>query len=286
MDWKLTLSVWAGTGTDFLRSLSIGNRSKCVICNCELVRGNDNTNIGVTMTSPMTFLRSNNYDVCLAKGKIWTVAEAADYLAAYLANKESWATGEEASDGFKNIRGRLIKAMKQDFEEGRLAINEEYLEMYDREASDCNYNIDIDKSTIRPFIFITWALASDIEVPHEFAQYVELKRINKLAYYESIGLKNTTIHHERCRAIAELLWSLNPDMPIAVMARRQELIEYGCEGHEYDMRTISRWLFSLKTDRKPGQPRKNMNREETPPRLTKGHISRKFEDCTKGAMLG
>ena len=72
-----------------------------------------------------------------------------------------------------------------------------------------------------------------------------------------MGLKRSTIHHERSRAVAELLWSMEPGIPIAEMARRAEITQYGCEGHEYDMRTVSRWLASLKADRKPGQPRKN-----------------------------
>jgi hypothetical protein len=50
---------------------------------------------------------------------------------------------------------------------------------------------------------------------------------------------------------------MEPELPIDKMARRKELIQYGCEGQEYDVRTVSRWLASLKTDRRPGKPRQN-----------------------------
>jgi hypothetical protein len=116
--------------------------------------------------------------------------------------------------------------------------------------------IDFEKSTVQPFMFISWALANDFAMPKEFVKYYDRKKRNKSAYYEGLGLKRSTIHHERSRAVAELLWSITPGLSIAEMARREEIIKYGCEGREYDMRTVSRWLASLKEERRPGQPRK------------------------------
>jgi len=205
------------------------------------------------MAGTMTFIRTYNYDVCLAPGKIWALVEAADYLAAHLASKESWSAREDAYKGLLSIRDSLLTAMKQAVDEGHLAINEVYL---DGGTDTSQSAIDVNKSTVLPFISIGWALANDIDVPAEFSKYHERKKSNKSAYYEGLGLKRTTIHHERCRAVAELLWSMEPGIPIAEMARRAEIMQYGCEGHEYDMRTVSRWLASLKADRRPGQPRK------------------------------
>jgi len=202
----------------------------------------------------MTFLRTYNYDVCLATGKIWTLVEAADYLAAHLASKESWSGRDEAFNGFISVRDKLLTDMKREIDEGGLVVNEVYL---DGAAEITQSGIDVNKSTVQPYIFINWALANDIEVPAEFAKYHARKKSNKSAYYEGLGLKRSTIHHERSRAVAELLWSMEPGIPIAEMARRDEIIQYGCEGREYDMRTVSRWLASLKADRRPGQPRKN-----------------------------
>jgi hypothetical protein len=206
------------------------------------------------MSETITFIRTYNYDVCLAPGKIWALSEAADYLAAHLAGKESWAEREDAYKGLLSIRDRLLTAMKKDIDDGHLAVNEVYL---DGGADMGRHDMDVNKSTVQPFIFINWAVANDIEVPAEFAKYHARKQSNKSAFYEGLGLKRTTIHHERCRAVAELLWSMEPGIPISEMARRAEIVQYGCEGKEYDMRTVSRWLASLKADRRPGQRRKN-----------------------------
>jgi hypothetical protein len=199
------------------------------------------------------FIRTYDYDACLSKGKLWALVEAVDYLATYLASKGSWSDRNEAFQGFIAFKNKLLLAMKKDIDEGCLDINEVYLE-------NCNYatdkgqgDIDVEKSTIRPIIFISWAVANDIEVPKEFLKCAKSK---KTTYYEVLGLKRSTIHHERCRAVAELLWSMEPGMPINLMAQRKEIIQYGCEGQEYDVRTVSRWLASLKDDRPMGRPKK------------------------------
>ena len=118
------------------------------------------------MTGKTTFIRAYNYDVCLAPGKIWVLSEAADYLAAYLASRESWSTREDAYKGLLAIKDRLLTAMKQDIDEGSLVINEVYLD--DGAADIIQSDLDINKSTVWPFIFINWALANDVEVPAEF----------------------------------------------------------------------------------------------------------------------
>jgi len=47
-----------------------------------------------------------------------------------------------------------------------------------------------------------------------------------------------------------------PEMDIANMAQRSEVVAFGCEGRQCDTRTVSRWLASLKTDRRPGSRKK------------------------------
>jgi hypothetical protein len=208
------------------------------------------------MADIMSFLRNYNYEVCLSTGKIWTLIEAADYLAGHLAGKQSWTGREEAFNGFMEIKDRLLAAMKQDIDADKLAVSEVYLDGAGT-AENGHYELDPGKTTIRPFVFISWAIAGDIEVPEEFQKYLRRKKKGgKSGYYEGLGLKRSTVHHERSRAVAELLWSWEPDMPIAEMARRPEITKYGCEGQEYDMRTVCRWLATLKVDRHPGQPRK------------------------------
>jgi len=208
------------------------------------------------MTEPKTFLRNYDYDVCLAKGFAWTVAEAVDYLAAYLTNKESWYVTEDAKKAFPYIRYQVFSAVKQSLETGRLLICEEFEDGSDDRKGDVNCGIDFDKSTVSPLVFISWAIENNIEVPKQFARYAAIGKKDKADYFEGFGIKRTVIHHERCRALAELLWSVEPDIEIAQMAQRREIIDIGCEGHEYNMRTISRWLASMKADRRPGRSKK------------------------------
>lgn len=83
------------------------------------------------------------------------------------------------------------------------------------------------------------------------------KRLCKADYEAAITLRKSTVHHERCRAVAELIWSMEPDITTVEMARRSEIIKFGCEGHEYHVRTVCRWLASIKDYKKPGRPSKN-----------------------------
>lgn len=212
------------------------------------------------MNDVVTFLRNYDYDICLAKGDRWTLEEAVDYLAAYLANQQNWHARDEAYNGFLGIREQLLTAVQHGINEGKLVIEEEYTQGVNREGVISNDGLNFKKSTVIIASFIEWALENNIEVPAAYTKYAADHKGAKARYYEKLGVKKSTIHHERCRAVAEMLWSADPRIPIAEMARRPEIIQFGCEGQVYDMRTISRWLASLKADRRPGRQKK----EETP----------------------
>jgi len=208
------------------------------------------------MNDVISFLRNYDYDICLAKGKEWAVTEAVDYLAAYLTNKESWYASEDAQKAFPYIRYQVFSAARQSIEAGHLLISEEYGgESVDGTGTGDGV-IDFNRSTVNPFVFISWAIDNNIKVPKQFARYVAQGKRDKYAHYEGLGVKAVVLHHERCRAVAELLWSINPEMEIAKMAQCSEIVSIGCEGRHYDTRTICRWLANLKEDRRPGR-RKN-----------------------------
>lgn len=207
------------------------------------------------MNDVISFLRNYDYENCFAKGSNWSLEEAVDYIAAYQANSESWSGTEEAYQGFVSIRGCISTAVQRGIDEGGLAINEVYKESGNDEADISCSGIDFKKSTVVPIIFINWAINNNIKVPKEYEEYAATNKKNKSVYYQGLGIKKSCIHHERSRAVAELLWSIEPEMTIAEMARRTEIYQFGCEGHKYDTRTISRWLASLKADRRPGRPR-------------------------------
>jgi len=179
-----------------------------------------------------------------------------DYLAAYQANKQLWSDRDQAYNGFLNIKDQLLSAVQHGINEGRLVIDEVYAESRSGESEKSQDEIDFRRSTVAPVIFIDWALANNIDVPTQYEKYAVINKGAKQAYYQTLGVKKITIHHERSRAVAGLLWSIDPEIPIAVMAQRSEIIQFGCEGHQYDMRTISRWLAGLKADRRPGRRKK------------------------------
>lgn len=204
------------------------------------------------MTDSTTFFRNYNFDVCLAKGSVWTVVEAVDILATYLANNESWYATADAQKAFPYIRYDLFTAVKKSIAVGSLPICEEYMESGTGEVDAVNYDVDFNKSTVSPMIFIDWAIDNNIKVPKQFLKYAMNKQ-GKSDYYDGLGVKRTSIHHAKSRAIAELLWRMEPELEIAKMAQRSEITDIGCEGVKYDMRTICRWLASLVPDRRPGR---------------------------------
>lgn len=212
----------------------------------------------ITVAESLIFFRNFNYDLCLARDAVWTVAEAIDYLATYLTSKESWYVSQDAQKAYPYIRYQIFGALKQSIEAGTLLINEKYKENGCGEDDHSLHDLDFEKSTVEPLILICWAINNNIDVPKQFANYVSEKQRYKSDYYESVGIKRTTIHHERCRAIAALLWSANPDITIADMARSGEIRKFGCEEREYETRTVCRWLASLKVVRKVGRCKKKV----------------------------
>jgi hypothetical protein len=199
----------------------------------------------------ISFLRNYDYDICLMKGR-WTLEEAVDYLAAFAVSKAGWTDRESAYRGFVAVREKIAAEMRDSIDEGRLVVDEEFLE--GSKGNDMGAeHLDFRKSAILPLFAINWAVEKGIEVPPQFQLYAAKHRHSKTSFYQGLGVKKSCIHHERSRAVAQLLWSFEPDLPISEMARRREIMEIGCEGQPYDTRTICRWLSTLKSDRKPGR---------------------------------
>ena len=65
--------------------------------------------------------------------------------------------------------------------------------------------------------------------------------------------RKSTIHKERCRAIAALIWSKSPDVTIADMILRDEIAVFGCEGKIYSGGTLRNWINDLCPNRAPGR---------------------------------
>lgn len=66
-------------------------------------------------------------------------------------------------------------------------------------------------------------------------------------------LRNNQRHRERCRALASLIWSKEPNITIADMSLRDEIVTFGCEGTMYSEDTLRDWLKDLCPNRSPGR---------------------------------
>lgn len=71
------------------------------------------------------------------------MAEAADYLAAHLTNKESWYATEDAQKAFPYIRYQIFSAAKQAIKSGGLLL-EEYHELAGEDSPILHRSDDID----------------------------------------------------------------------------------------------------------------------------------------------
>jgi hypothetical protein len=206
------------------------------------------------MADMITFFLNFNYDLCLTADNFWKVEEALDYLAAFLTNRDSWYGTEHSYKAFLRIREQLANLVKQSIVSYNLHLCETVRVSSTDEAD--SYLFDLTKSTVLPYEFICWAMNNNIPVPEQFANHVKHHAYQRAGKHEMIGLKKSTVHHERTRAVAEILWHLHPEMTINDMAKRPEIKQIGCDGHEYDTRTIARWLATLKANRRPGRPEK------------------------------
>lgn len=211
------------------------------------------------MNDLVTFLRNYDYSVTLAKGSRWTLEEAVDYLATYRANSQAWIDRDNAYAGFLSIKEQILLAVRHAVDEGYLQTIEPPAAKGKKQGDPSDGELDFVLTTVFPLVFINWAIESDIEVPLPYRDHAERYAGKKSTVYESLGIKKSVIHHQRARAVAELLWRLEPDLSLAKMASRKEIIEIGCEGEAYDTRTICRWLASLKGHARPGRPRKKVD---------------------------
>lgn len=67
------------------------------------------------------------------------------------------------------------------------------------------------------------------------------------------SLLDSQRHRERCRAIAALLWSQDPNITIKDMSYCDEIATYGCEKKVYNENTLRDWIKDLCPNREPGR---------------------------------
>jgi hypothetical protein len=65
--------------------------------------------------------------------------------------------------------------------------------------------------------------------------------------------RKSTIHKERCRAIAALMWAKDPKFTIEDMISSDAINKYGCENKVYHEKTLRKWINDLCPNRNPGR---------------------------------
>lgn len=198
------------------------------------------------MAEKVEVFRDYNFDASLERDGVWPLQEAVDYLATYLVCKESWCSPQEADDSYFSIRRKIAASLQQAIAEGNLDVE-----------GEVGGEDDFNGVTVAPVDFINWAIASNVERFEPLCNRADTET-PKERRSKREKFRTSTIHHERCRAVAEMLWSVEPGLTIYEMALRPEITQFGCEGHHYDARTICRWLATLKNERRPGRRRKEV----------------------------
>ncbi len=119
-----------------------------------------------------------------------------------------------------------------------------------------NESVSPGEFRVLPDQFLEWARKRDMPVPMELFKAVESKvlKFGKRKPPRKFGPKQQ--HRERCKGIAALLWSANPDLTKAKMAARPEILKFGCEGEKYTSETIQDWIKTEKPNRSGGRPKK------------------------------
>jgi hypothetical protein len=77
-------------------------------------------------------------------------------------------------------------------------------------------------------------------------------------FRKPIILNNKARHKERCRALAEFFWEIEPDATIEAIIKKEEINKIGCENTEYTKITLRRWIRDLCDKHLPGRPPKKV----------------------------
>lgn len=106
------------------------------------------------------------------------------------------------------------------------------------------------------------AASAEIRVLREEAERFEKDVLNKEQGRQEHGnLRDEQRHRERCRAIAQLLWELEPELTIEDMKDRREITLIGQEEKPYNSTTVRNWIKDLCPNRAPGRRPKNSRQQ-------------------------
>ena len=98
---------------------------------------------------------------------------------------------------------------------------------------------------VDPKHFLSWAQEKSFPIPSEleiaFSSNPERKKLKRKKWQ----IEQRNIHRERCRGIASMIWSNNPDLSTNELISFSEILEFGCEGQRYSEKALISWLKDL-----------------------------------------
>ena len=158
----------------------------------------------------------------------------------------------------------ILELAEESHEQGKLRFIQDPLigiEFGYRDPEECTV-------VVTPEEFINWVIGKKFTPPVQLLELMGLCTPTLVKKLEPIAnamiedlqpLKNNQRHKERCRAIAEMLWSRDPSIPISQMADHDAIIEFGCEGKVYkDDETVRGWIKDLHPNPQVGRPKKKL----------------------------
>jgi hypothetical protein len=116
-----------------------------------------------------------------------------------------------------------------------------------------------DRYRVQPAEFLRWLNAKDYgpHIPEVLTEAVAEESGQQTTPAATGKLRTPQRHRERCRAIAQWLWDQEPLHRIDPMAKRSEILKYGCEGNRYGLKIVRDWIKDLCPNPTVGRPPKN-----------------------------
>lgn len=126
------------------------------------------------------------------------------------------------------------------------------------------YSLRIARSEARPDVlyvepepFLEWADAQQLTVPSALREIVwrTRKEMKGRRPSRDRAFRPEQRHRLRCEGVAAYLWSQpeTKDLTIEAMTQRPELFHIGCEGVEYQAKTLRDWVKGQSPNRAPGR---------------------------------
>jgi len=105
---------------------------------------------------------------------------------------------------------------------------------------------------VKPVEFMKWAAERGIRIPTGLDE--AFQQDSPFGYgYEPPGLRIEQAHRYRCQGVAALLWEQTPTLKKREVAEHPAIRTAGCQGKEYAISTIEKWIKAENPNRRPGR---------------------------------